>query len=138
MLVTVVGTPTLPGSAAIVEWPGPAMAWSRRGSLLSWYRYQKNRVVGGNQMKRTLSVTCITMATDLFPQNEVGTVSGFAGTFANLGVLLFSLAIGALVTTVGYDPFFIALSLLDLVAAVVLWTVIRLPAPETSLMEKPL
>jgi ACS family hexuronate transporter-like MFS transporter len=95
-----------------------------------------------------LSVTCITMATDLFPQNEVGNVSGLACTCANLGVLLFSLAIGGLVTTVGYDPFFIALSLLDLLAAAVLWTVIRPPAvaepspatslPETALVEKPL
>ncbi len=79
----------------------------------------------GGFAHQMLSVTCITMATDLFPQNEVGTVAGFAGTFANLGVLLFSLAIGGLVATVGYDPFFIALSLLDLVAAAVLWTVVR-------------
>lgn len=98
----------------------------------------------GGFAHQMLSVTCITMATDLFPQNEVGTVSGFAGTFANLGVLLFSLAIGGLVTTIGYDPFFVALSLLDLVAAAVLWTVIRPPSvpetslPETSLVEKPL
>jgi len=86
----------------------------------------------GGFAHQMLSVTCITLATDLFPQNEVGTVAGLAGTFANLGVLLFSLAIGGLVATVGYDPFFIALSLLDLVAAAVLWTVIRPP----SLSEK--
>jgi ACS family hexuronate transporter-like MFS transporter len=98
----------------------------------------------GGFAHQMLSVTCITMATDLFPQNEVGTVSGLAGTFANLGVLLFSLAIGGLVATVGYDPFFIALSLLDLVAAAVLWTVIRAPSvpepaiSETALVEKPL
>ncbi len=91
----------------------------------------------GGFAHQMLSVTCITMATDLFPQNEVGTVSGFAGTFANLGVLLFSLAIGGLVTTIGYDPFFIALSLLDLVAAAVLWTVIR-PPSLTAPVEKPL
>lgn len=86
----------------------------------------------GGFAHQMLSVTCITMATDLFPQNEVGTVAGLAGTFANLGVLLFSLAIGGLVATVGYDPFFIALSLLDLVAAAVLWIVVRPP----SLSEK--
>jgi ACS family hexuronate transporter-like MFS transporter len=87
----------------------------------------------GGFAHQMLSVTCITLATDLFPQNEVGTVAGFAGTFANLGVLLFSLAIGGLVATVGYDPFFIALSLLDLVAAAVLWTVIRPPSPSEKL-----
>ena len=87
----------------------------------------------GGFAHQVLSVTCITLATDLFPQNEVGTVAGFAGTFANLGVLLFSLAIGGLVATVGYDPFFIALGLLDLVAAAVLWTVVRPPSPVEKL-----
>lgn len=87
----------------------------------------------GGFAHQMLSVTCITLATDLFPQNEVGTVAGLAGTFANLGVLLFSLAIGSLVATVGYDPFFIALSLLDLVAAAVLWTVVRPPQPVEKL-----
>lgn len=76
---------------------------------------------------QTLSVTMITMATDLFPRNEVGTVAGMAGTSANLGVLISSLLIGGLVSSIGYEPFFIALSALDLVAAVVVWTVIRKP-----------
>jgi ACS family hexuronate transporter-like MFS transporter len=42
-------------------------------------------------------------------------------------VLLFSLLIGALVKQVGYDPFFVALGLLDLLGAVVLWTLVRRP-----------
>ncbi|PXA97722.1 MFS transporter [Nostoc sp. 3335mG] len=81
----------------------------------------------GGFAHQMLSVTCITLATDLFPQDEIGTVAGIAGTFANLGVLLFSLAIGTLVASVGYDPFFVALSLLDLLAAAVLWTVVKPP-----------
>jgi ACS family hexuronate transporter-like MFS transporter len=95
----------------------------------------------GGFAHQVLSITCITLAADLFPQNEVGTVAGFAGTFANLGVMLFSLMMGGLVATLGYDPFFIALGLLDLVAAAVLWTVVRPPeavavqAPE--LVERP-
>jgi ACS family hexuronate transporter-like MFS transporter len=76
---------------------------------------------------QTLSVTMITMATDLFPRSEVGTVAGMAGTSANLGVLISSLLIGGLVSSIGYEPFFIALSVLDLLAAVVVWTVIRKP-----------
>lgn len=76
---------------------------------------------------QTLSVTMITMATDLFPRHEVGTVAGMAGTSANLGVLISSLLIGGLVTTIGYSPFFIGLAVLDLIAAVVVWTVIRKP-----------
>ena len=36
---------------------------------------------------------------------------------------------GALVTTVGYTPFFIGLGALDLVGAVVLWTLVRERGP---------
>jgi MFS transporter, ACS family, hexuronate transporter len=36
--------------------------------------------------------------------------------------------IGALVSRIGYNPFFIALGLLDLVGAAILWTVVRRPA----------
>jgi ACS family hexuronate transporter-like MFS transporter len=79
---------------------------------------------------QTLSVTVITMASDLFKRNEVATVAGMAGTCGNAGLLLFSLAIGGLVTTIGYSPFFVGLAVLDLVGAAVLWTVVRERAHE--------
>jgi len=79
----------------------------------------------GGFAHQTLSVTVITMASDLFKRSEVATVAGMAGTCGNLGVLLFSLAIGGLVATVGYDPFFLALGLLDLAGAVILWTLVK-------------
>ncbi|HKE94901.1 MAG TPA: MFS transporter [Povalibacter sp.] len=81
----------------------------------------------GGFAHQTLSVTVITMSSDLFRRNEIGTVAGMAGTMANLGVLLFSLLMGALVATVGYNPFFFALGVLDLIGAVVLWTLVREP-----------
>ena len=74
---------------------------------------------------QTLSVTVITMSSDLFKKNEVATVAGMAGTFGNAGVLVFSLLIGGLVATLGYTPFFICLALLDIAGAVVLWTLVR-------------
>jgi ACS family hexuronate transporter-like MFS transporter len=74
---------------------------------------------------QTLSVTVITMASDLFKRNEVATVAGLAGTCGNAGVLIFSLLIGALVSQTGYTPFFIGLATLDLLGAVILWTVVR-------------
>ena len=77
---------------------------------------------------QTLSITVIAMAPDLFRRHEVGTVAGSAGLFANLGVLLFSLAIGGLVARIGYTPFFVALALLDLLGAAVLWALVRRPA----------
>src|SRR5271157_6275249 len=74
---------------------------------------------------QTLSVTVITMSSDLFPRNQVATVAGMGGTFGNAGLLLFSLLIGGLVTKIGYTPFFVCLGVFDLIGAVILWTVVR-------------
>jgi len=82
----------------------------------------------GGFAHQTLSVTVITMSSDLFRRNEVATVTGMAGTMGNLGVLIFSLMIGGLVTTVGYTPFFVALAVLDILGAILLWTLVRDPA----------
>jgi len=87
---------------------------------------------------QTLSVTVITMSSDLFRRNEVATVAGMCGTFGNLGLLIFSLLIGTLLASVGYTPFFVSLAVLDLVAAVLLWTLVRDPAfePQPLSMQK--
>lgn len=79
----------------------------------------------GGFAHQTLSVTVITMASDLFRRDEVATVAGLAGMMGNLGLLLFSLLIGGLVTTIGYDPFFVALGVLDIAGAVLLWTLVK-------------
>jgi ACS family hexuronate transporter-like MFS transporter len=76
---------------------------------------------------QTLSVTMITMATDLFPRHEVGTVAGMAGTCANLGILIFTYELGQRVDQIGYTPVFVLLAVLDIVAAAVAWTIIRKP-----------
>lgn len=83
---------------------------------------------------QTLSVTVITMSSDLFRKNQLATAAGMAGTLGNAGLLIFSLLIGSLVSTVGYGPFFICLGLLDLVGAAVLWTVVR---EQTSAIGEP-
>ncbi|WP_375421114.1 MFS transporter [uncultured Sphingomonas sp.] len=79
----------------------------------------------GGFAHQTLSVTVITMSSDLFPQDQVATATGIGGTAANLGVLIFTLVLGRFVDEVGYQPFFILLGLLDLVGAALLWTMIR-------------
>ena len=81
---------------------------------------------------QTLSVTVITMASDLFRRSEVATVAGMAGTCGNAGLLVFNLLIGGLVATVGYTPFFVCLGVLDLAGAAVLWTVVREPAAASA------
>jgi len=83
---------------------------------------------------QTLSVTVITMSSDLFKKSEVATVAGMAGTFGNAGVLVFSLLIGALVARIGYTPFFISLGVLDVSGAIILWTMVR--EPGTALNSK--
>jgi ACS family hexuronate transporter-like MFS transporter len=50
-----------------------------------------------------------------------------AGTMGNAGLLLFSLMIGALVSKIGYSPFFVALGVLDLLGAVLLWSLVKQP-----------
>ena len=91
----------------------------------------------GGFAHQTLSVTVITMSSDLFKRSEVATVAGLAGTCGNAGVLIFNLMIGALVATIGYTPFFIGLAVLDLVGAVVLWTIVREPLADGSALPMP-
>ncbi len=84
----------------------------------------------GGFAHQTLSVTVITMSSDLFKRNEVATVTGTAGFFGNGGLLIFSLMIGGLVATVGYTPFFVGLGVLDLAGAAILWALVREPQLE--------
>ncbi len=79
----------------------------------------------GGFAHQTLSVTVITMSSDLFKRNEVATVAGLAGTCGNAGILVFNFLIGVLILRIGYTPFFIGLGVLDLVGALVLWTLVR-------------
>jgi ACS family hexuronate transporter-like MFS transporter len=85
----------------------------------------------GGFAHQTLSVTVITMSSDLFKMNEVGTVTGLGGTCGNAGILVFNFVIGALVLTFGYTPFFICLGVLDLLGAALLWTLVREPEAST-------
>jgi ACS family hexuronate transporter-like MFS transporter len=84
----------------------------------------------GGFAHQTLSVTVITMSSDLFPRNEVATVAGMAGTFGNAGMLVFNTVIGVLVVTVGYTPFFIGLAVFDLLGAALLWTIVKEKPPQ--------
>jgi MFS transporter, ACS family, hexuronate transporter len=79
----------------------------------------------GGFAHQTLSVTVITMSSDLFRSTEVATVAGMAGTCGNGGLLLFNALIGVLVIKIGYTPFFVALGVLDLVGAALLWALVR-------------
>lgn len=88
----------------------------------------------GGFAHQTLSTVVITMSADLFKKDDVATVAGFAGASAWAGQLIFNLFLGLLVAKIGYAPFFIALSLFDIVGAIVLWIVIKAPPHNTSQM----
>jgi len=65
------------------------------------------------------------MSADLFPRHEVATVTGFAALTAGIGNLGFTLVMGALVMTIGYTPFFVALGFGDLIGAALIWSLVR-------------
>ena len=65
------------------------------------------------------------MSSDLFRKNEVATVAGVGGFCGNFGIMVFSGLLGLLVKSIGYSPFFVALGVFDILAAIWLWTVVR-------------
>jgi ACS family hexuronate transporter-like MFS transporter len=79
----------------------------------------------GGFAHQTLSGALYTLTSDLFGKHEVGTAVGLAGMSGWLGGMLFSLAVGTLAATIGYNPLFVALAVFDIIAAVVVWTVLR-------------
>jgi ACS family hexuronate transporter-like MFS transporter len=83
----------------------------------------------GGFAHQMLNGALITLCADVFDSRTVGTASGMAGTSAWIGGMLFTLLIGQSADKFGYNPLFVALVALDLLAAVVLWVLLRDPAP---------
>ena len=81
----------------------------------------------GGFAHQMLSGALMTLATDLFDERVVATASGMAGSAAWIGGMGFSLIIGALADTVGYNPLFVCLAIFDLVGTAVLWMLLRRP-----------
>lgn len=81
----------------------------------------------GGFAHQMLSGALMTLAADLFDPRIVATAGGMAGSAAWIGGLSFSLLIGALADTIGYNPLFAALAIFDFIGAAVLWTLLRRP-----------
>ena len=79
----------------------------------------------GGFAHQMLNGALITLCADVFDSRTVGTASGMAGTAAWIGGMLFTLLIGQSADSFGYNPLFVALAALDLLAAVVLWSLLR-------------
>lgn len=64
------------------------------------------------------------LASDAFGQHEVATATGLSSMFGYLGATVFSLMVGAMASTIGYNPLFVCLMLFDVIGAVVAWRLI--------------
>jgi MFS transporter, ACS family, hexuronate transporter len=78
----------------------------------------------GGFAHQMLSGALLTLAADLFDSSSVGTASGMAGSAAWIGGTLFTFIIGQSADLYGYEPLFAALGVLDVLAAIVLWTLL--------------
>ena len=84
----------------------------------------------GGFAHQMLSSMMYAVVGDVFEKPEIGTATGIAGMFGYLGGAIFTLVLGQLANTVGYEPLFAMLFLFDLIAAAVLWIFIgRSPGP---------
>jgi ACS family hexuronate transporter-like MFS transporter len=79
----------------------------------------------GGFAHQTLSGALYSITSDVFGKNEVATATGLAGMSGYLGATLFTLLFGVLVTHVGYSPMFVVLAIFDVLAAIVVWMLVR-------------
>ena len=63
------------------------------------------------------SSSLFTVPADLFPAKSVALAWGLSGAAGSLGGMLFQLYVGRVVDTVGYNPVFLAVSVMHLVSA---------------------
>jgi ACS family hexuronate transporter-like MFS transporter len=87
----------------------------------------------GGFAHQTLSGALYSITSDVFGKNEVATATGLAGMSGYLGATLFTLLFGVLVTRVGYSPMFVVLAVLDVLAAIVVWVLVREGGPRPPL-----
>lgn len=79
----------------------------------------------GGFAHQMLNGALITLCSDIFESKAVGTASGMAGSAAWIGGMLFTFLIGKSADAFGFNPLFVALAVLDLLAAGVLWLLLR-------------
>lgn len=78
----------------------------------------------GGFAHQMLSSLLYALVTDTFEKQDVATATGFGGMAGYLGGTIFSLLIGQLASTIGYEPLFVCLSVFDLAAFLIVWAVL--------------
>ena len=81
----------------------------------------------GGFAHQMLSSMMYALMGDVFAKSDVATATGVAGMFGYLGGALFTLVVGQLANTIGYEPLFAMLFLFDIVAALALWAFLGQP-----------
>ncbi len=79
-----------------------------------------------------ISATLLTLPADLFPKRTVATANGMAGAIGYFGGMLFTWRVGWLAMNVGYTPIFTTIALLDIIGAIALWTILRVPKTQPN------
>jgi len=85
----------------------------------------------GGFAHQVLSGALYSITSDVFGKNEVATATGLAGMSGYLGATVFTLVFGVLVTMVGYSPLFVVLAVFDVLACIVVWSLVREGGPRT-------
>lgn len=78
----------------------------------------------GGFAHQALSGALITLSSDVFGRNEVATANGLTGMAAWSASTLFALIVGALADTLGFGPLFAVLAVMDVLAAVAIWSLL--------------
>jgi ACS family hexuronate transporter-like MFS transporter len=79
----------------------------------------------GGFAHQMISALLNTISADVFDGHEVATANGLTGTAAWTGGLTFSLIVGALANTIGYNPLFVCLTVFDIIGACVAIALLR-------------
>jgi ACS family hexuronate transporter-like MFS transporter len=80
-----------------------------------------------------ISATLLTLPADLFPKRTVATANGMSGCIGYLGGMLFTALAGWLAMHVGYSPIFTMIAFFDIIGAIALWTILRVPKAQQNM-----
>lgn len=79
----------------------------------------------GGFAHQIVSTSLYALTSDNFSEKDVGKATGGAGMMGYLGGTIFSLIVGGLAATIGFNPLFICLAVFDIIAAAVAWVVLK-------------
>lgn len=79
----------------------------------------------GGFAHQIVSTSLYSLTSDNFSEKDVGKATGGAGMMGYLGGTIFSLIVGGLAATIGFNPLFICLAVFDIIAAAVAWVVLK-------------